>query len=166
MNRTTCIGLAKQGWCTAVALLACACQSLIGEEHVGLEHVQVRWLPSIDDGRTPVQALEGSLGAPSARFEHGRLRCWVLMLVEKGLRVDVDGDGLMRPSPEVDRSTGAARTRRRAGIDAGGECRVVSANDVIARDLWPTWREAEFHLVVVVAADGRIERHSLLRVLP
>lgn len=143
-----------------------ACATPLDEARVEPMHAQQRWLPAIVADATPVGALERSFGPPTATFERGRLRCWALMLVEKGLAVDVDDDGRMRPQPAVDRGSGAARTARREAIDAAGELRAVTAADVAARALWPVWREAEFHLVAVVDEEGLVSRWSFVRVLP
>lgn len=152
----------------AVAWIAVlgACATPLVEERVEPTRVQQRWLPDLVVGKTPVGAIERSFGPPTATFERGRLRCWVLMLVEKGLTVDVDDEGRMRPQPEVDRGSGATRTARRAAIDAAGELRAVTAVDHAERALWPVWREAEFHLVAVVDEEGLVERWSFARVLP
>lgn len=150
----------------ALAAVLGACATPLAEELVEPMRVQQRWLPEVVVGKTPVGAIERSFGPPTATFEHGRLRCWALMLVEKGLTVDVDDEGRMRPHPEVDRGSGAARTARRAAIDAAGELRAVTAADHAARALWPAWREAEFHLVAVVDEEGLVERWSFLRALP
>lgn len=148
----------------AAALAGCA--TPLAERHVEAAHVQQRWLPAIVEGRTPVGALERAFGPPTATFEGGRLRCWVLMLVEKGLAVEVDNAGRMRGGAVELLRSGEARTRRRAAIDADGELRAVTPADHAARALWPTWREAEFHLVAVVDEEGRIERWSFPRALP
>ncbi len=150
----------------AAAAFAAACATPLAEEFVEPARLRARWLPALLDDETPVAALEAKLGAPTAVFEGGRLRCWVLMLVEKDLQVEVDGDGVMRTTPPVDRSSGDARTARRAALDAAGTLRTVTAQDLADRALWPVWREAECHLVVAVDASGYVVRHQLLRVLP
>lgn len=147
------------------ALLA-ACATPLREENVELARVRARWLPTLLDDETPVAALTKSFGDPTATFEGGRLRCWVLMLVEKDLQVVVDADGAVQATPAVDRSSGEARSARRAALDAAGTLRPVTAQDLAERALWPTWREAECHLVVAVDANGYVVRHQLLRVLP
>lgn len=149
----------------AAALLLGACISPLAEEHVALAAAQ-RHLPALVAGSTPVAAIEQAYGPATATMEQGRLRCWVLMLVEPRLDVDVDGNGRMRPIPPVDRGSGAARTARRAALAAAGSLRVVSPADHAARALWPAWREAEYHLTAVVDAQGRVARWSFVRVLP
>jgi len=150
----------------ALALLPAACATPLVEDHVATAHVQQRWAPAIVAGETPVAALERAFGPPTATFEQGRLRGWVLMLVEKGLVVAVDDEGRVRTEPPVRRDSGAARSARRAAIDADGELRTVAAADLAERALWPTWREGEYHLIASVDAAGRVARWSFRRVLP
>jgi hypothetical protein len=150
----------------AVAALLGACATPLSEERVELAHVRQRWLPAITEGKTPVGAIEQAFGPPTASFEAGRVRCWTLMLVEKGLKVAVDEAARMRADPIVVRSSGAARTERRAALDADGQLRAVTPADQADRALWPVWREAEFHLVAVVDEEGLVARWSFTRALP
>lgn len=143
-----------------------ACATSLAETHVEVEHVRQRWLPTIKEGVTPVGALEQAFGPPTASFERGRLRCWVLMLVEKGLVVTVDDQARMRSDAVAWPTSGAARTQRRAAIDADGRLRAVTPAEHAERALWPVWREAEFHLVAVVDEEGRVDRWSFTRALP
>lgn len=152
------------GGIAAAALAGCA--TSLAEQHVEAAHVRQRWLPAIVEGKTPVGTIERAFGPPTAAFEGGRLRCWALMLVEKGLVVDVDGDGRVRGGDFALLRTGEARSGRRAALDAAGELRAVTAADVAARALWPTWREAEFHLVACVDEEGIVARWTFTRVLP
>lgn len=149
----------------SLVLLLGACVAQLSEDHVGPESIQ-RLLPALTPGATPVAALEQAYGPATVAFEQGRLRCWVLMLVEPDLRIDVDGEGLMRATPPVDRESGTARSARRAALVAAGALRAVSPADHAARALWPVWREAEYHLTAVVDARGRVADWSLVRVLP
>lgn len=148
------------------AALLGGCASPLAERFVETAHVQARWLPPITAGATPVGALAQAFGPPTAVFEGGHLRCWVLMLVEKELAVDVDDDGCMRGGAVERPHSGEARTQRRAALDAAGELRTVTPADHAARALWPTWREAEYHLVAAVDEAGIVERWSFTRALP
>lgn len=148
----------------AFAVLS-ACATPLAETHTDLAAVAAM-LPSIVDGVAAVAEVEATHGAPTARFDGGRVLVWTLLLVEPDLRIDVDGRGVMRPTPDVDRKGGAARSARRAALAARGALRTVPAADVAAREVWPVWREAEYHLVVEADASGRVARHSFQRVLP
>jgi hypothetical protein len=149
----------------AWTLLLGACVSPLAEEHVATALVQQR-LPAITAGSTPVAVLEQAFGPATATFEQGRLRCWALMLVERGLAIAVDARGVMRPTPAIDRSSGAARSARRAALAVDGALRAVAPADHAVRALWPVWREVEHHLTVVVDEEGRVARWSFVRVLP
>lgn len=144
------------------AVLA-ACATGLGEQDVAIDRIAARWLPAIQVGITSVAELERRLGPPTTTFgaaEH----CWVLVPVDADARVDVRDDGCCPSMASL--GGGAARTAHRAELLRNGECRVVAAADLAARCLWPTVREAEFHLVVVAGGDGRVARWSLVRVLP
>jgi hypothetical protein len=158
--------LRAYAWPLAFVAGAAACESALDERCVELAVVAERMLPPIVDGATTLAELAQALGAPAAEFEGGRVRGWALLLVEPDLRVDVDDDGMMQPSRPIDRGSGAARSARREALAAQGALRVVTAADVAGRALWPTWREAEYHLLVVDDGSGRVGRHAVLRVLP
>ncbi len=145
------------------ALLA-ACATPLDEAEVAVDRVAARWLPPIVPGETPMAVLEAAFGAPTASFDAGRLRCWVIAMVEADAKVEVRADGTV-PSPVV-LGGGRERSARRAALLQRGDRRVVSAADLAARELWPTVREAEFHLVALDDGRGRIARHALVRVLP
>ncbi|MFN9707113.1 MAG: hypothetical protein ACK595_20150, partial [Planctomycetota bacterium] len=114
----------------------------------------------------PVAVLEQAFGPATATGGQGRLRGWALMLVVRGQPSDVEARGVMRPTPAIDRSSGAARSARRAALAVDGALRAVAPADHAVRALWPVWREVEHHLTVVVDEEGRVARWSFVRVLP
>ena len=154
---------ARRWSAVAGGFVLAACATALGEQDVGVERIAARWLPPITAGQTSVAELSRTLGPPTATIGGGE-HCWVLMPVDAEARVEVRSDGYCPGQASL--GGGATRTAHRAELLRTGVCRCVTAAELAARALWPTVREAEFHLVVVDDGDGRVARWSLLRVLP
>lgn len=147
-----------------LAALPTGCATPLREDCVEPVHIRERWLPPIENGCTTIDTLGARLGQETRRFESGSVRVWVLVLVESEVEPDL-ATYLATESAWRWRS-GDARSAYRERLDRHGRLATVSAEAIELRRLWPTRREAEYHLIVSVDDHGVVQRHSLLRVLP